>query len=118
MVTRVTDQLYSLAAQYRDKWRHPSCCPNSKIQDYTHDLPTLYGIIIKYSVVAIVTCDASVPDKPIRTMATYDWNKGAGQDVWRAFAVAITVVRARDYLVGLDEEGELGEEIEESDPDA
>ena len=81
-------------------------------------MPTLYGFVIKYTVVAVVTCDSSVPKKPIRALATYDWNKGHGQDVWQAFGVAITIVAARNYLMKLDEEGGLGEDLVESDPDA
>ena len=65
-----------------------------------------------------MTCDASVPRKPIRALATYDWKKEQGQDVWQAFGIAITIVTARNYLMKLDEEGELGEVIVESDPDA
>ena len=79
-------------------------------------MPTLFGFVIKYSVVAIVTCDSSIPRKPIRTLITCDW-KIMGQGVWHALAVAITMVRARNYLMELNEEGELGEDIEESDPD-
>ena len=79
-------------------------------------MPTLFGFVIKYSVVAIVTCDSSIPKKPIRTLGTFDW-KIVGQDVWHALALAITMVSARNFLVQLDEEGGLGEEIEESDPD-
>ena len=65
-----------------------------------------------------MTCDASVPNKPISAIATYDWNKGNGQDVWQAFGVAVTVCKARNWLMGLDGEGELGERRVESDPDA
>ena len=65
-----------------------------------------------------MTCDSSVPKKPIRALATYDWNKGDDQDVWQAFGVALTIVAARNYLMKLDEEGELGDDIVESDPDA
>lgn len=80
-------------------------------------MPTLYGFVLKYSVLAIVTYDASVPKKAIRTLGTFDWKVGA-QDVWHALAVAIVMVRARDYLLQLEREGELGEEITElSDPD-
>lgn len=65
-----------------------------------------------------MTCDSRIPNKPINAIATYDWNKGNGQDVWQAFGVAITVCKARNWLIRLDGEGGLGEERVESDPDA
>lgn len=127
VVGRVTDQLHSLARQYRDKWRRyrllPGSSSNSKgsseEEEFTHELPTLTGFVIKYSVVAIVTCDSRVPGSPIRTLGTFDF-KVVGQDVWHALAVAIAMVRGRNYLMQLDTEGELGPEVVDysSDPDA
>ena len=120
VVGRVTDQLHSLGRQYRDKWRNPNPQGGSdEHQEYTHELPTLTGFVIKYSVVAIVTCDSRVPGNPIRTLGTFDF-KSVGQDVWHALAISIAMIRARNYLMRLDEEGELGPEAVDygSDPDA
>lgn len=119
VVGRVTDQLHSLGRQYRNKWRSPNCREGDKHQEYVHELPTLIGFVIKYSIVAIVTCDSRVPGKPIRTLGTFDF-KLVGQDVWHALAISIAMIKARNYLMQLDKEGELGEEIIEygSDPDA
>lgn len=88
-------------------------------QEFTHELPTLTGFVIKYSIVAIVTCDSRVPGNPIRTLGTFDF-KVVGQDVWHALAVSIAMIRGRNYLMRLDEEGELGPEVVDygSDPDA
>lgn len=119
VVSRVTDQLHDLGRQYRDKWRHPASKESDAEQIFTHTMPTLFGFVIKYTVVAIVTCDSSVPRKPIRTQHTADW-KVIGQDAWHAMAVAIAFVRQRNYLMQLDAEGALGPEIldQGSDPDA
>ena len=120
VVGRVTDQLHSLGRQYRDKWRHLECEREGEgALRYVHALPTLTGFVVKYSVVAIVTCDSSVPGKPVRTVGTYDF-KVLGQDVWNALAVSIAMIRGRNYLMQLDREGELGPEIIDygSDPDA
>ena len=119
IVDRITDQLHSLCRQYRDKWRHTDCDEEDEEQRYSHELPTLFGFVIKHSIMAIVTCDASMPSKPIRTLGTFDWQI-SGHDVWHSLAVAITIIRARDYLMRLDAEGELGPEgdVMESDPDA
>lgn len=119
VVGRVTDQLHDLGRQHRDQWRHPDCHESDAEQIYTQPLPTLFGFVIKFTVVAIVTCDSSVPRKPIRTLHTSDW-KVIGQDVWHALAIAIAFIKQRNYLMQLDKEGELGPEIveNESDPDA
>lgn len=122
VVGRVTDQLHSLSRQYRDKWRRrlpPGSNPKRGEEEFTHELPTLTGFVIKYSVVAIVTCDSRVPGGPIRTLGTFDF-KVAGQDVWHALAVAIAMIRGRNYLMQLDAESELGPEVVDysSDPDA
>lgn len=84
-------------------------------------LPTIYGYVVKHSVLAIMTWDSCYGDeesvaKPVRTIGTYDW-KIEGQDVWHALAVAIVECKARDYLMKLDEEGLLGTDRVESDPD-
>ena len=119
VVGRLTDQLHSLSRQHRDRRRHPACRASDEDQEYTHDLPTLTGFVIKYSVVAIVTCDSRVPGNPIRTLGTFDF-KAIGQDVWHALAVSIAMIRGRNYLMQLDAEGELGPEVVDdgSDPDA
>ena len=112
VVGRVTDQLHSLSRQYRDKWSDPH-------RGFVHELPTLTGFVIKYSIVAVVTCDCRVAGSPIRTLGTFDF-KVIGQDVWHALAVSIAMIRGRNYLMQLDAEGELGPEIVDdgSDPDA
>ena len=49
------------------------------------------------------------------------WNlTKEGQDLWHALAIAIFMVCARNYLLVLQREGELGDEVVESedDPDA
>ena len=119
VVARVTDQLHDLGRRYRDEWRHPDCSEHDLEQKYIHPLPTMFGFVIKYTVVAVVTYDASVLGKPIRTLLTTDW-RVVGQDVWHALAIAIAFVRQRNYLMQLDKDGLLGSELveDESDPDA
>lgn len=53
-------------------------------------------------------------------MGTYDFAIEE-QDVWHAFSAAIVMMKAREYLVGLKENGQLGdpmEDEEETDVDA
>ena len=77
--------------------------------EYSHDLPTLYGIVIKHTVVAMVTYDVCVPGQEVRSTAMFDFGI-ADQDVWNAFAVAILVVICRNYLMALAEEEEAERE--------
>lgn len=116
VVNRITKKLHGFSRQYRDKWRHPDSHEGDLDERFVHELPTLYGIVIKHSVTAIVTCDTSVPDKPIRTLLTCNWAT-LGQEVWYALAIAIVMARARNYLMQLDEEGELGPLIVDHGPD-
>lgn len=121
LIGRCTDRLHALGRQYRDMWRKDDikCKSDDGIQHYMHELPTIFGIVIINSIVGFVTYDARYPGKAVRTMGNWDFGI-AGQDVWHAFAVAIFVICARDYLMDLDDEGLLGPEIkdEDEDPDA
>jgi hypothetical protein len=120
VVGRVTDQLHSLGNQYRALWLDRERCSESDdVQYYVHDLPTLYGVVIKDSVVSFVTYDVAMPGQAVRCLGVYNFKK-EGQDVWHALAVSILFIRARNYLMELEKEGELGDVIEEdsTDPDA
>ena len=74
---------------------------------FERDLPTLYGIVIKYSVLAFVTYDVANPDREVKSLALFDFQHH-GQDVWHALSIAILMVRARGYLMRLRDEGGLG----------
>ena len=118
VLDRVTAKLHSLGREWRNKWRHPTCKEGVGRQLYSREVPTVYGFVIKSSVVAIVTYDARLPTKPIRTLVTLDF-KRVGHDVWHALAISIVCIKERDYLLQLDREGHVGEEIpDDSDPDA
>ena len=93
-------------------------------EEYSHDLPTLYGIVIKHTVVAMVTYDVCVPGQEVRFISIFDFSK-PDQDVWNGLAVAILVVICRNYLMDLAKEEEAerqsgtgAEEGEEEDGDA
>ncbi|KAL9101568.1 MAG: hypothetical protein Q9187_009227, partial [Circinaria calcarea] len=82
---------------------------------FEYELPTLYGLIIAHTIVAIVSYDVAVHHKdPLRSIAVFDFGDN-DQDVWNAFAVAIVVVTVRNYLMDLDWE-EKAVEVE-VDPD-
>lgn len=74
-------------------------------EEFSHDLPTLYGLVIKHTVVAIVTHDVCVPGQDVRSIAMFDFGQ-PDQDVWNGFAVAILVVLVRNYLMELVAEAE------------
>lgn len=109
LIGRVTDRLHQIGRQYRHFWIDTSRS-NDVEQQYTHDLPILYGVVIKYTVVTFVTYDVAMPQRSLRYLAQFDFAQ-RGQDVWNCLAAAILVVRARNYLRELQAEGQLGREI-------
>ena len=109
---------------------------NSHIR-YTHPLPTLYGVIISHTIVAVVAYDPnstasysslspasptfkSLPHTPspssplippcLRTISFLDLGDG-NYDVWNALALAIVVVHCRNALLDLAHEGVLLDEV-------
>lgn len=120
VVGRITDQLHEMGNRYRSLWLDRArSTVTDDVQYYVHDLPTLYGVVIKYSVVSLVTYDVVKLGQAVRCLGTYNFLK-QGQDVWHALAVSIIFIRARNYLMELKEEGEFGDEanVESTDEDA
>lgn len=109
LIARVTDRLHQIGRQYRHFWIDTTRS-NDMEQQYTHDLPILYGIVIKFTVVTFVTYDVAMPQRPLRFLAQFNFAQ-RGQDVWNCLAAAILIVRARNYLRKLQAEGQLGKEI-------
>lgn len=113
LVNRVTDQLHDLGNQYRALWLDAERSAESvDRQYYVHDLPTLYGVVIKSSLVSFVTYDVAQIGQGVRCLGVYNFKK-EGQDIWHALAVSIIFIRARNYLMELRAEEELGEEIDD-----
>lgn len=148
VIDSVTAKLQHLAGLYREKWRiHPSVegsgendpsdkdkgkdkeeekvkekekeKQDPKEDEFEHELPTLYGLVIAHTIVAVVTLNANAPDKPVRSIALFDLSDDQ-QDVWNACAIAIVVVLARNYLVSLRQFDSQSAEHPQntSDPDA
>lgn len=66
-----------------------------------HPLPTLYGIVITYAVVLLVSYNAGAATPTPRTLAVFSY-KDYDYDVWNASALGMMVCRARDWLIRLD----------------
>ena len=104
--------------QWQDKLGRPSRHRSRSTAQLKQKLPTLYGFVIKFSVVALVTYDANQPTRPIRTLVSMN-HAIDGTDPWHALAVSIVCIRARNILMELDSEGYFGEELtDDDDPDA
>ncbi|KAL8694836.1 MAG: hypothetical protein Q9218_000595 [Villophora microphyllina] len=115
VVGRVTDQLHQLASEYREElFDHID--PTSGEPVYSRDLPTMYGVVITYSIVTFLTYDARFPSKQLQSMGSYDFSD-LSQDVWHAFAVAIVFAKAREYLIMLKESNKLETILEDEDSD-
>ncbi|KAL8950620.1 MAG: hypothetical protein Q9222_003351 [Ikaeria aurantiellina] len=115
---RVTDQLHELGRQYRSTF-FDHADPTTGKPVFSRELPTIYGAVITYTVVTLVTYDARFPGKQVQSMGTYDFSNPE-QDVWHAFAIAIVFVKARDYLISMKDEGRFQVELadDDVDPDA
>ena len=121
VVSRCTDRMHDMGRRYREAWRVDDGSVDAlgvSVPRYKRALPTIFGIIVKRTGVGFITYDAGAPGKAVRNMGVWDLAK-VGQDVWHAFAIAIFMICARNYLLELEKAGMLGEQIEDSDdPDA
>lgn len=120
VVHRMTNQLHEIGSQYRARWIDKERS-NEIEQHYVHDLPTLYGIIIKQAVFSIVTHDTIYPEQEVKCIGVYNF-KDESQDVWHGLALSIVFIRARNDLLTLKAEGEYEPQPESlsitEDPDA
>jgi hypothetical protein len=83
------------------------------------ELPTLYGVIASFTVMAFVTYVApSQPDSKasLRTVAIFDFGE-PGYDVWNSLAIAIFIIHCRNRLKQLREFLPEPELAVQSDPD-
>ncbi|OCK78767.1 hypothetical protein K432DRAFT_427031 [Lepidopterella palustris CBS 459.81] len=124
-------KLGNLGAQFRDAFRvRPSVERHEGKEDeyhseheltdwgeFSHELPTLYGIVLSHTVMGMVSYDILAETPSLRTVAMFDFGKD-GYDVWNSLAVAILVVHCRNRMMEL--KGALSElsSTAESDPDA
>lgn len=106
--------------------------PISEPTQNPQPLPILYGVLVKRSIMMLVSwnpnpaivpqgaastdANGDAPSNPMRTLGTYNW-AAEGHDVWHALAAAIVFCKVRNTLVELDKQGWLGPELVESDPD-
>ncbi len=113
VVERLTEKLEEQGRQYRAQWGFDEAS-HDQSREFRYELPTLYGIVIKYTVISFITYDAANPDRPVKSLALFDFQH-KGQDVWHGLAIAILLIHARNYLLHLKERGELGGEISKID---
>jgi hypothetical protein len=67
-------------------------------QCYLVEPPTLYGIVAKEAVIALVAYEPLSPRDALRTIAFFHMSK-ATYDVWNALALAIVMVQCRNELL-------------------
>ena len=68
--------------------------------EYWHELPTLYGMVISHTILAIVAYDITPFAPSLRHVATFDFGD-AGYDVWNSLGVALAVVHVRNRMMEL-----------------
>ncbi|KAI9761014.1 MAG: hypothetical protein M4579_001277 [Chaenotheca gracillima] len=88
------------------------------MNEFAHQPPTLYGMLILHTVVAIATFNSANLESPLRTVAILDLGK-FGQDVWNGLAIGAAVICARDWLCRSEALRDMKDISEDSDdPDA
>ncbi|KAL8850015.1 MAG: hypothetical protein Q9221_005032 [Calogaya cf. arnoldii] len=124
-VGRATDRLHELGRQYRRLLSAKDPETGELIRDaktrkpiFTRELPTLYGIVIYKQIGTILTYDSRFPREKVQLMNMNNF-EDEGEDVWHAFSMAILMVKARDDLLRIIEDGVSFPEIERDsfDPD-
>ncbi|KAJ9644715.1 hypothetical protein H2199_003678 [Coniosporium tulheliwenetii] len=89
---------------------------------FSHELPTLYGIVMASTVMAFVAYDCYTPEPEVRMMGMFNY-KHSDYDVWNSLAAAILVVHCRNKMMELKSDmmsmAELGSAMfMPDDPDA
>lgn len=84
---------------------------------YSRPPPLLYGIVVVQTVAVVFTLDSADPNAEFRvlTHAQFDDKK---MDAWNEFAIAMTVIVARNYLMSIKHELESDDDDSDPDPDA
>ncbi|KAF1955790.1 hypothetical protein CC80DRAFT_473666 [Byssothecium circinans] len=112
-------------AKLQDQWREAFETHNtddkseSDFVSAPEELPTVYGVIASYTVMAFVTYVA--PTEPdgkasLRIVAIFDFGQ-IGFDVWNSLAIAIFVIHCRNRMKELREFLPAPEIIPKGDPD-
>lgn len=116
VIERMTVKLHELGYQYRKAWyvedeseeyhdNSSGSTAHLPVQKsrYKYPLPTVFGLLIMSTIVALVSYDSAAPENPggnqnsIKTLSYFDFADDT-QDVWNGFGVAIVCCRVRDFL--------------------
>jgi hypothetical protein len=102
MVASVFSEMKFLAERHRE---HLAALPGSRINSYGHveyarPPPLLYGIVVANANVILVTLDSAGPDATLEHIQHFDLTRKA-EDVWNGFAIAYTVIMARNYIMSI-----------------
>ncbi|EON60803.1 hypothetical protein W97_00012 [Coniosporium apollinis CBS 100218] len=89
---------------------------------FSHELPTLYGIVMASTLMAFVAYDCYTPEPELHMMGMFNY-KQSDYDVWNSLAAAILVVHCRNKTMELKNDmtsmAELGSAMfTADDPDA
>ena len=79
--------------------------------------PTIFGFVVKYSVVSVLSHDAASAQSPVRTLAQMNHNL-EGIDVWHAFTISLVCIQARNRLLQMEAHGifdKIHKSVEEAD---
>ncbi|CZR63356.1 uncharacterized protein PAC_13253 [Phialocephala subalpina] len=112
----IEDQMKFLAERHRENLALDEEHINEvgQVEKYRRQPPLLYGIIVARTMVIFTTMDAADPEAKVKHLTHFDF-KDKPMDVWNGFAIAYTVIMARNYTMSIKDE--LEDEPEETDVD-
>lgn len=112
----IEDQMKFLAERHRENLALDEEHINEvgEVEKYRRQPPLLYGIIVARTMVIFTTIDSTDPEAKVKHLTHFDF-KDKPMDVWNGFAIAYTVIMARNYTMSIKDE--LEDEPEETDVD-
>jgi hypothetical protein len=118
--SELTCQMEFLAEKHR---KHLALPPGGHINElgevemYTRQPPLLYGIIVAQTLAIFFTLDSADPTATVNHL-THAQFLDKKMDAWNEFAIALTIIVARNYIMSIKDELEPDDEDSDPDPDA
>lgn len=96
VVSCIIDQLHHMNERYYSLWRDIArSAKTNNVQYYVHDLSTLYKVVIKFSVISLLTYDVAIAGQAVRCLSNYNF-RNKGQDIWHTL---VNIRRSSDEFL-------------------
>jgi hypothetical protein len=88
-----------------------------EVEMHSRQPPLLYGMIVAQTLVIFFTLDSADPDATVRHL-THSQFMDKKMDAWNEFAIALTIIVARNYMMSIKNRLQREDEVSDPDPDA